>query len=62
VAVAPEYHFERVQLHNGRATLVLHYPEPTRVGATYDLTVTVTDPSRTEPFAHRLRLRVTEKK
>jgi hypothetical protein len=60
VTVTPADLFERVQLHDGRATVVLRCPDQVRVGATIEVTVSVTDPRRTQPFSHRLRLVVAE--
>ena len=41
---------------DGKATLVLACPENATVGDVVDVGVAVTDPSRTEPFSHRLQL------
>ena len=56
ITVRPEGVFDRVQLRDGKATLVLACPEHSAVGDVVDVSVAVTDPSRTEPFCHRLQL------
>jgi len=59
VSITPDHLFERILLHDGKAALVLRCPDQTSVGAEIPLTVSVTDPSRTKPFVHRLKLLVT---
>jgi len=56
IAVRPEALFDRVRLRDGKATLVFACPEHATVGGVVDVSVAVTDPSRTEPFSHRLQL------
>jgi hypothetical protein len=60
-SITPTAVFGRMLLHDGRATLVLRCPERTTVGMVVDISLEVTDPSRSKPFSHTLRLRVTEK-
>lgn len=54
--------FQRIHLHDGRASLTLQCPEALPVGESFETGVEVTDPSRTGPFRHMLRLVVTEPK
>jgi hypothetical protein len=62
LTVTPPGGFERVRLHDGRCGLVLRAPADAEVGTTIEFTVEVTDPTRTEPFRHRLTMVVTEPK
>ena len=56
VAVHPEGVFDRVHLRDGNATLVLTCPEDAAIGDVEDVSVAVTDPSRTGGVFHRLQL------
>jgi hypothetical protein len=60
IAVSPPELFARIHLHDGRALLVLNCPEESPVGTAVDITVEITDPSRTAPFKHELRIEITE--
>jgi hypothetical protein len=60
IAIAPAVVFDRVALHNGRATLVVKCPRKVKVGDDLDVVVTVSDSSQKTPFINRLRLRIVE--
>jgi len=60
LTILPAVAFCRALLHDGKATLVLRCPPRTAVGAILDVLVEVKDPSRSEPFRHALKLRVTD--
>jgi len=60
LAVSPPALFDRVALHNGKATLVLKCPPKAAVGDDLDVLVEVCDSQKKAPFATRLHLTVVE--
>lgn len=58
LVVDPEVIFDRMLLHNGRATLVLRCPEKALVGSELGVAVDVSDSQRESPFFTKFRLRI----